>query len=84
MISPKRRVPRARLLAKGRRFRAGSVGPGAKEHQPIIDILHIATAVHLGAKTFLTFDANQKLLAETEGLEVPIKRKCRHFFRDLR
>ena len=36
-----------------------------------VDILQVATALHLGATTFLTFDANQKNLAEAEGLVVP-------------
>jgi len=36
------------------------------------DMLHVAAALHLGAKDFLTFDANQKKLAEAEGLKVPI------------
>jgi len=36
------------------------------------DILHVATALHLGATAFLTFDANQRSLAETEGLVVPV------------
>ena len=36
-----------------------------------LDILHIATALHLGAAQFLTFDGNQKKLAELEGLVVP-------------
>jgi len=35
------------------------------------DILHVATALQLGADTFLTFDANQRDLAEAEGLTVP-------------
>ena len=34
--------------------------------------LHVATALHLGAKEFLTFDGNQKKLAEAEGLVVPL------------
>jgi predicted nucleic acid-binding protein len=38
----------------------------------LADILHIATALHLGAGGFLTFDGNQKKLAEAEGLEVPV------------
>ena len=38
----------------------------------LADILHVATAVHLGAAQFLTFDANQKKLAEAEGMEVPL------------
>lgn len=37
-----------------------------------VDILQVATALHLGATTFLTFDANQKNLAEAEGLAVPL------------
>tara|TARA_R110002049_G_scaffold169969_2_gene336561 strand:- start:1310 stop:1762 length:453 start_codon:yes stop_codon:yes gene_type:complete len=36
------------------------------------DILHIATAVELGAREFLTFDVNQRRLAEAEGLAVPL------------
>ncbi len=35
------------------------------------DILHVATALQLGASTFLTFDPNQRDLAEVEGLAVP-------------
>ena len=38
----------------------------------LADILHVATALHLGASEFLTFDANQKSLAEAEGLVVAI------------
>jgi predicted nucleic acid-binding protein len=37
-----------------------------------MDILHVATAIELGAKIFLTFDGNQKKLAEAEGLTVPV------------
>jgi len=37
----------------------------------LADILHVATALQLGATEFLTFDANQKGLAEAEGLVVP-------------
>ncbi|MEO8352679.1 MAG: PIN domain-containing protein [Chthoniobacteraceae bacterium] len=36
------------------------------------DILHVATALHLGAREFLTFDSRQRLLAESEGLVVPL------------
>jgi predicted nucleic acid-binding protein len=36
------------------------------------DILHIATALQVGAKQFLTFDSNQKTLARVEGLVVPL------------
>jgi len=35
------------------------------------DVLHVASALHLGATGFLTFDENQKHLAEAEGLVVP-------------
>lgn len=38
----------------------------------LADVLHVATALHLGAEEFLTFDANQKLLAEAEGLSVAV------------
>ncbi|MBK8094522.1 MAG: type II toxin-antitoxin system VapC family toxin [Verrucomicrobiaceae bacterium] len=38
----------------------------------LADILHVATALHLGADEFLTFDANQKALAEAEGLVVKV------------
>ncbi len=36
------------------------------------DVLHVATALHLGVKEFLTFDANQKKLAKAEGLKVAL------------
>lgn len=36
------------------------------------DVLHVATALHLGAAEFLTFDQKQKTLAEAEGLRVPL------------
>lgn len=35
-----------------------------------LDILHVATALHLGAKQFLTFDAQQAALAKVAGLKV--------------
>jgi predicted nucleic acid-binding protein len=35
-----------------------------------LDILHIATALHLDAKEFLTFDANQRKLATAFKLKV--------------
>lgn len=37
-----------------------------------LDILHVATAVHLGAKAFLTFDERQRALAKYAGLRVPL------------
>lgn len=36
------------------------------------DILHVAAAKIIGATHFLTFDTNQKRLAENEGFIVPI------------
>jgi predicted nucleic acid-binding protein len=36
------------------------------------DILHVAAAKIIGATHFLTFDTNQKRLAENEGLTVPL------------
>lgn len=38
----------------------------------LADILHVATAIHLGCERFLTFDENQKKLAEAEGMTVPV------------
>jgi predicted nucleic acid-binding protein len=38
----------------------------------LADILHVATAIHLGAEQFLTFDTNQRFLAEAEGMSVPL------------
>jgi predicted nucleic acid-binding protein len=38
----------------------------------LADILHVATALHLGSDEFLTFDGNQKKLAKSEGLVVPV------------
>jgi predicted nucleic acid-binding protein len=43
-----------------------------KEGLRLVDILHVATAVHLGATGFLTFDLRQKKLALREGLKVPV------------
>lgn len=35
-----------------------------------LDVLHVATALHLEAEQFLTFDANQRKLATAAGLKV--------------
>lgn len=35
-----------------------------------LDILHVATALELGAKVFLTFDAQQSALAKVAGMKV--------------
>ena len=44
----------------------------AKGGHRTLDILHVATAVHLGASEFLTFDDRQRKLAEYAGLKVPL------------
>lgn len=36
------------------------------------DIIHVASALKMNASHFLTFDGNQKNLAEAEGLVVPV------------
>lgn len=36
------------------------------------DILHVASALKMNATHFLTFEGNQKKLAEAEGLVVPV------------
>lgn len=43
----------------------------AKGGHRTLDILHVATAVHLGASRFLTFDARQQALAKHAGLKLP-------------
>ena len=43
----------------------------ARGHR-LADIIHVATAIHLGAESFLTLDAKQRHLAETEGMGVPV------------
>ncbi|RYD67372.1 MAG: PIN domain-containing protein [Verrucomicrobiaceae bacterium] len=43
----------------------------AKGGHRTLDIFHVATAVHLGASHFLTFDDRQRTLATFAGLEVP-------------
>lgn len=40
-----------------------------------LDLLHVATAVELGAHEFLSFDANQNRLARTEGMLTPLDRQ---------
>jgi predicted nucleic acid-binding protein len=36
------------------------------------DLLHVATALHLGVEEFLTFDTKQNKLAEGAGIVVPV------------
>ena len=43
----------------------------AEKGHRAFDILHVATAISQRADRFLTFDANQKKLAEAEGLQIP-------------
>jgi len=54
---------RAETLSSARTVAAG--------HR-LADMLHVATALHLGVTAFLTFDGNQKKLAEAEGPVVPV------------
>lgn len=43
-----------------------------KDGHRFADMLHVATALHLEAREFLTFDENQKKLAQAEGMKVPV------------
>lgn len=36
------------------------------------DLLHVATALHFGVQDFVTFDDHQRVLAEAEGLRIPL------------
>ena len=38
----------------------------------LIDLLHVATGIHLGAEEFLSFDANQRAIAAAEGMRVVV------------
>jgi len=55
------------VYAIAERLSAQSTGRGGHR---AFDLLHVATALTLGARQFLTFDANQRRVAETEGLKV--------------
>ena len=35
------------------------------------DLMHVATALQLGAEQFLTFDTNQRAIARAEGMKTP-------------
>jgi predicted nucleic acid-binding protein len=37
-----------------------------------VEVLHVATAFHLGAREFLTFDTRRRELASHAGLRVPV------------
>ena len=58
----------ADIVCEGRRL--SGMYTAEKGHRAF-DILHVATAVSRRAELFLTFDVNQKKLAEAEGLRVP-------------
>ena len=53
VIAIAERISAQRTMGNGHRF---------------IDLLHVATALHLSAVEFLSFDANQRKLAVAEGL----------------
>jgi predicted nucleic acid-binding protein len=59
----------AEVLAEAKRLSAARTLTGGHRG---FDILHVASALKLKATHFLTFDANQKRLAEAEGLVVPL------------
>ena len=59
----------AEVLAEATRLSAAHTLTGGHRG---FDILHVAAARIIGATHFLTFDANQKRLAECEGFIVPI------------
>ena len=59
----------ADVLDEGKRLSATHTLKGGHRG---FDILHVAAALKLGAKEFLTFDQNQKILANAEGLHVPL------------
>ena len=57
----------ADVLAKAEHL---SAQYAASDGQRSFDLLHVATALHLGAREFLTFDARQTALAKAEELKV--------------
>lgn len=57
----------AAVLREARRLSSWHSFEGAHRSY---DILHVAAAVILGAKEFLSFDANQRKLAKAAGLKV--------------
>ena len=58
------------VLVAGERISKSRTFPGGHRS---FDILHVATALELGAKEFLTFDGNQIALATAEGMLVPLE-----------
>ena len=59
----------ATFVAEARRLSATYT---LREGNRAFDILHVAGALVLSTKHFLAFDAKQKQLAESEGLDVPL------------
>lgn len=57
----------ALALAAARRISATHTANGGHRS---FDILHVAAALQLGAGQFLSFDANQRKLAQAEGLKL--------------
>jgi len=57
----------ASVLTEAKRL---SIAHTQSEGQRAFDILHVAAALHLGAREFLSFDANQRKLAKAEGLKI--------------
>jgi predicted nucleic acid-binding protein len=57
----------AAVHAEAERLSARHTAGGG--HQSM-DILHVATALSMGAREFLSFDVNQTRLASVEGLTV--------------
>ncbi len=62
-----REVPVRRLYPAARRL---SAHYGETRSYGAMDIIHVASALELGAETFLSFDGRQRELAEAEGLQV--------------
>jgi predicted nucleic acid-binding protein len=59
--------PLAQIVAGARQLSAARTAIGGHRS---FDILHVATALHLGAEQFLSFDLNQRKLARAEGLKL--------------
>lgn len=55
----------ADVLATGERLSSRHTPTGGHR---FIDLLHVASALHFGARDFLSFDQNQRKLAAAEGL----------------
>ena len=57
----------AKVISRAEQLSAQHTGTGGHRG---FDILHVATALELAAKVFLTFDARQSTLAKAVGLKV--------------